>query len=364
MADSLERFQALIENSSDALSLINAEGQVLYASAPTATVLGYPPEELLGQNGFDLLHPEDREHCVETLRKVLAEPRRADQMQVRVRQKDGQWRWVESTASNLLDEPSVGAIAINYREISTRRAEEESRQRLIEELIRSNAELQSFAHTISHDLREPLRTITAFTEILVRRAQLKEEDRELARAVVAGAQRMSTVLESLLRSATSSFHAALVPVDLELAVAQAMQNLSAALTSSKATIKLAPLPTVRGKESDLIRVFENLISNAVKYRTEMAIEVRIDAERLGPDWVIRIHDNGIGIPTEHHRRVFCLFTRLHGEDMPGAGVGLAVCKKIVEGMGGAIWVESEPGAGSTFCFTVGAESAYAASTSD
>jgi light-regulated signal transduction histidine kinase (bacteriophytochrome) len=161
-----------------------------------------------------------------------------------------------------------------------------------------------------------------------------------------------------------SFHDALGPVDLERAVARAMQNLSAALSSSEATIKLGRLPTVRGKECDLIRVFQNLISNAVKYRTEMAIEVRIDAERLGPDWVIRLHDNGIGIPTEHHRRVFGLFTRLHGEEMPGAGVGLAVCKKIVEGMGGAIWVDSEPGAGSTFCFTVAAESAYAADTSD
>ena len=125
MADSLERFQALIENSSDALSLVNAEGQVLYASASTARVLGYPPEELLGRNGLDLLHPQDREHCVQTLKRVLAEPRCADQMQVRVRQKDGQWRWVESTACNLLDEPDVGAIVLNHREISTRRAEEE-----------------------------------------------------------------------------------------------------------------------------------------------------------------------------------------------------------------------------------------------
>lgn len=356
MADSLERFQALIENSSDALSLINTEGQVVYASAPTARVLGYPPEELLGRNGLDLLHPQDREHCVQTLKKVLAEPRRTNQMQVRVRQKDGQWRWVESTASNLLHEPNVGAIAINYREISTRRAEEEKRQRLTEELIRSNAELQAFAHTVAHDLREPLRTITAFTELLVRRAQLEEADRELAQAIIAGAQRMSTVLDDLLASATSGFHDALRPVDLERAVSQAIQNLSAALSSSEATIKLGRLPTVQAKECDLIRVFENLISNAVKYRSETAIEIDIDAEQLGPDWVIRIRDNGIGIPKEHHRRVFGLFTRLHGDEMPGAGVGLAVCKKIVEGMGGAIWVESEPGAGSTFCFTVAAES--------
>jgi signal transduction histidine kinase len=102
----------------------------------------------------------------------------------------------------------------------------------------------------------------------------------------------------------------------------------------------------------MIRVFQNLISNAVKYRREAPVEIRISAERSGPDWVVKVHDNGIGIPPEHHHRVFGLFTRLHTHEIPGAGIGLAVCKKIVEELGGKIWVESEPGAGSTFCFTI------------
>ena len=163
---------------------------------------------------------------------------------------------------------------------------------------------------------------------------------------------MSTLLDDLLSSATCDFITSLRPVELEHAVAQAMQNLRETLTSSGATVTIEPLPIVQGNECDLVRLFQNLISNAVKYRSEAAVEVHITAQRSGPDWVIRIHDNGIGITKEHHRRIFALFTRLHADEIPGTGIGLALCKKIVEGMGGTIWVESEPGAGSTFCFTV------------
>ena len=205
-------------------------------------------------------------------------------------------------------------------------------------------------------------TISLCTELLVRRAQLKEADQKVTGFIVDGVQRMFTLLDDLLSSAACGFNKSLQPVNLEHAAAQAMQNLSAALSSSEATIRLGRLPTVQGKECDLVRVFQNLISNAVKYRSETAIEIDINAERLGPDWVIRIHDNGIGIPTDHHRRVFGLFTRLHRDAVPGTGVGLSVCKKIVEGLGGAIWVESEPGAGSTFCFTVAAEQEGATAT--
>jgi PAS domain S-box-containing protein len=333
MVGSLERFQALVENGSDAISLVNAEAQVLYASASTAKVLGYQPEELLGRNCLDLLHLQDRDPSVQTLKKVGAETQWPNRMQARLRQKDEQWRWVESTASNLLDEPHVGPVVTSHRESGTRRTEEEERQHLAEDVTRSNVELQAFAHTVAHDLREPLRTISALTQLLVRKAQLDESDKEIARFIVDGVRSMSTLLDDLLASATCRFNDSLRPVDLQHAAAQAMQNLREALTSSGATITIEPLPTVQGKECDLVRVFQNLISNAVKYRSEEAVEVRITAERFGPDWVIRIRDNGIGITKEHHRRIFALFARLHSE-IPGTGLGLALCKKIVEGLGG------------------------------
>jgi PAS domain S-box-containing protein len=352
MAGSLEPFEALIENSPDVISLVDPNGQVLYASASTAKVLGYQPEELLGRNGLDLLHPHDRDYSVRSLQQVLVEPQEPQQMQARVRQKNGQWLWVESTACNLLDEPRVGAILLNYREISRRRAADEERQRQADELARANTELKAFAYTAAHDLTESLRTISAFTQLLVRKAQLAEDEKEIARFIVDGVRRMSTLLDHLLSSATRRFNASLRPVQLEQAAAEAITNLREALSSSSAAVTVEPLPTVQADECDLVRLFQNLISNAVKYRSESAVEVHITAERSGSDWVIRVRDNGIGIAKENHRSVFGLFRRMHSETIPGTGMGLAVCKKIVEGLGGTIWVESEPGSGSTFCFTL------------
>lgn len=356
MASSLKCFRSLIENSPDAISLVSPEGKVMYASASTAKILGYQPKELLGRNGLDLLHPQDRDRSLRTLKQVLAEPHSHNRIEARVRQKDGHWRWVESTASNLLDEPHVGAIVLNYRALGTRRAEEEEKLHIGENLIRSNAELRAFAHTVAHDLREPLRTISAFTQILTRKA-LEPADKEIAQFVVNAVAHISTLLDDLLFSATSGSRALPHSVELERTAAQAMLNLREACISSGATVTIGQLPTVLGNESDLVRLFQNLIRNAVKYRSEAPVEVHITAERTGPDWVIRIRDNGIGIALENHLRIFDLFTRLHSENVPGTGIGLDVCRKIVEGLGGTIWVESELGSGSTFCFTVAADPA-------
>lgn len=153
MAATLEGFRALIENSPDAIFLVNAETEIMYASASTATVLGYQPEELLGRNGLELVHPQDRDHSGRALQEVLAKPQRPLQMHARVRRKNGEWCWVESTASNLLHEPYVQAIVLSSREIGARRAAEEERQRHAQELARSNAELQTFAQNVAHDLR-------------------------------------------------------------------------------------------------------------------------------------------------------------------------------------------------------------------
>lgn len=324
----------------------------MYASPATSKVLGYQPEELLGRNGLDLVHPQDRDHSGRSLMEVLMEPRSPNRIQARVRQKDGQWIWVESTARNLLDKPEIGAIVVNYREINSHKAAEEERQRYAEELARSNVELQAFAQSAAHDLREPLRTIGVFTEILVQKARLDKDTEEIAHLIVNGVTRMSTLVDDLLTSSRYGASALRQPVKLELAVDLAIQNLSDALRSSGAIVKVESLPTVQGNERDLVRLFQNLISNAVKYRSESPVVIRITAERTGRDWVIKIHDNGIGIEKEYHQTVFGLFMRLHTQEIPGTGIGLAICKKIVEEMGGKIWVESEPGAGSTFCFTV------------
>jgi PAS domain S-box-containing protein len=360
MATTLDGFRTLIENSSDAIFLVNAKTEIMYASASTAKVLGYQPEELLGRNGLELVHPQDREDSTRALQEVIAKPQSPRQMHARVRRKNGEWCWVESTASNLLHEPNVQAIVLSSREISARRAVEEEKQQHAEELARSNMELSAFAQNIAHDLREPLRTIGAFTELLARRAQLGPEDKEIAGLIVQGVSRMTTLLEDLLSSATYGLRGSVSQVEMTQAAQQAMQNLTEAITASGATITLDPLPAVQANESDVIRLFQNLISNAVKYRSNAPAKIRITAERSGPNWVTKIHDNGIGIAKADHQRVFGLFTRLHPQEVPGSGIGLAVCKKIIEERGGTIWVESEPGAGSTFCFTILADKVEAA----
>ena len=178
--------------------------------------------------------------------------------------------------------------------------------------------------------------------------------KQMASFIVDGATRMSALIDDLLSFASTGMHEPPRSVDLQDAVAQARQNLALAIKASGARVTVDWLPIVRGNEIHLVRLFQNLISNAVKYRREDPVEIRVTGGWRGADWVIRIADNGLGIGPEDQARVFMPFVRLANRDVPGTGLGLAVCKKIVEGLGGTIWVESELGAGSTFCFTVAA----------
>jgi light-regulated signal transduction histidine kinase (bacteriophytochrome) len=174
----------------------------------------------------------------------------------------------------------------------------------------------------------------------------------LAKYIVEGAARMSCLVDDLLSFATTGMHEPPQGVDLEGAVAQAIQNLTVAVRESGATVTIGRLPAVRGNQIHLVRLFQNLIDNAVKYRREDPIHIHVTAERRGPDWVIGIKDNGLGIAPEYQESVFLPFKRLANRNVPGTGLSLAVCKRIIEEFGGTIWVESELGVGSTFCFTI------------
>jgi signal transduction histidine kinase len=220
------------------------------------------------------------------------------------------------------------------------------------ELLRSNARITEFAHAVAHDLREPLRTISMFSELLIHEAVLDAQGKQFAQLIVDGIARMSALFEGLRSFAISGHDEPSQPVDLTHVLTNVMQDLGHALAASGAVVTVDPMPIVCGNESHLSRVFQNLLANAIKYRSDAPVEIHVTATRLGADWVIKVHDNGVGVAPEHHDRIFELFQRLHGPEVPGAGVGLAICKKVVEAMGGAIWVESELMTGSTFCFRI------------
>jgi light-regulated signal transduction histidine kinase (bacteriophytochrome) len=229
-------------------------------------------------------------------------------------------------------------------------------ERNAEELARSNAELEQFAYVASHDLREPLRTVASYAQLLERRHKesLDGDAHEFIEFMVDGTKRMQELIDDLLvyaRVDTRGKPSA--PTDCEAVLAQTLNNLTKAVEESGATVTHAPLPTVMGDPSQLAQLFQNLVGNAIKFRRGGPPRVHVSAKEHGRGWVFTIQDNGIGIPEKDAERIFAMFQRLHGrQEYGGTGIGLAVCKKIVERHGGRIWVESQTGKGSTFCFTL------------
>src|SRR5579863_3113021 len=309
MATAFQGFRSLIENSPDAISLINRSGEILYGSASTIRVLGYQPEELLGRNCFELIHPEDRDRSSWALQEVLARPPGPLQWYARIRRKDGTYSWVESTVSNLLVEPDVKAIVVQQQDINARRAAEVEKLQHAEELTKSNLRLEEFAYTAAHDLQEPLKAISLYTYLLVQKTQLDASAKQMATFIVDNTTRMSTLIEDLLAFASTGMPAPLESVDLQHAMTQAQQNLTLSLKESGATVTVGRLPVVRSNEIQLVRLFQNLIGNALKYCGDASPEVHVTAEQRGTGWVIKVKDNGVGIARKYHDRIFDPFKR-------------------------------------------------------
>jgi light-regulated signal transduction histidine kinase (bacteriophytochrome) len=223
------------------------------------------------------------------------------------------------------------------------------------ELARSNAELEMFAYVASHDLQEPLRMITSYTQLLAKRygKQLDKEADEFIAYVVDGTTRMQALLQDLLKySRVGAGELALRAIDCEQVLADALANLAALREESGAIVTHGPLPCVLGDHVRLTQLFQNLVANAIKFRAAESPVVSVTAEVTDEGWQLSVRDNGIGIQPVHADRVFEAFQRLHSREYTGTGIGLAICKKIVERHGGRIWVESELGEGSNFCFTL------------
>jgi light-regulated signal transduction histidine kinase (bacteriophytochrome) len=232
----------------------------------------------------------------------------------------------------------------------------EERRRAERELARSNAELEQFAYVASHDLQEPLRMVASFTQLLAKRyrGKLDADADEFIGFAVDGSTRMQRLLNDLLAySRVGTRSKPFVMVECDSVLRNALSNLKPAIEESGAVITCEPLPIVRGDEVQLIQLFQNLIGNAVKFQGQEPLQVHISAKLQDGDWVFAVRDNGIGIALEQQERIFLIFQRLHHRsEYPGTGIGLALCKRIVERHSGRIWIESEIGKGATFYFTI------------
>ncbi len=268
MTPSFQGFRSVVENSPDSITVVNVHRVILCASFSKTGILGYEPRELLGRNCLELVHPEDRDSTNRAFEAALLAPQQPVKWDSRVRHRDGSYSWVENTVSNLLTDLEVRGIVMHQRDINERRLAEAERQHHAEELARSNVRLEEFAYMVAHDLREPLRAIAAYTEMLVQKTPMDANSKEMATFITTGVSRMSTLISDLLSFTTTGLHQHGQSVDLGNAVAQATQNLELEIKASGATVIVDGLPTIRSNEIQLVRVFQNLISNAIKYRSD------------------------------------------------------------------------------------------------
>jgi len=240
-------------------------------------------------------------------------------------------------------------------EVAERRRAEARLEEARQDLERSNRDLEQFAYAASHDLQEPLRKIRSFTELLARRykGQLDERADKYVDYIVDGATRMQRLIMDLLTySRVGRGELETEPTDANRVLSETLDDLEQAIEESGAKIEVAPLPTLPANPRQIKLVFQNLLANAIKFRREAPV-IAVAAEQRGGEWVFSVRDNGIGMKPEYFDRIFQVFQRLHSRDeYPGTGIGLAVCKKIVERHGGRIWVESQPGQGSCFFFSI------------
>ena len=253
--------------------------------------------------------------------------------------------------------PEAVRRALEERQLrQSRRQAEEDLARKVEELARSNADLEQFAYIASHDLQEPLRMVTAYTQLLAERYRGKldaEADKFIGYASE-GAMRMQVLIQDLLAfSRVGRAESSDANIDCNGVMEEVLQTLSAAVQESGAVISYSQLPQIQGDRTQLGQVFQNLIANAIKFRGKEPPKISVLAENKDDQWWFEVSDNGIGIPPENAGHVFEVFYRLHARsEYPGNGIGLAICKKIIERGGGRIWVESQSGSGSHFKFTL------------
>jgi len=353
------RYKTLVDNLPQRVFLKDRNLIYVSCNASFARDLGIDIEECGGKTDYDFFPKE------------LADQYRADDKRIMESGaieafdegyiKDEQGLIVHTVKTPIRDENGevVGLLGI-FWDITEQRLAEERLKKTLEDLERSNKELEQFAYVASHDLQEPLRMVLSYTQLLERRYKdkLDTDANEFIAYAVDGAKRMQRLIQDLLvYSRVSSRGKSLTPTDCNAVLGQVCINLSVAIEENNAMVTHDELPIVMADETQLVQLFQNLINNAIKFHSEEPPRIHVSAEKNKKEWIFSVLDNGKGIDPQYHDRIFVIFQRLEGKgEYPGTGIGLAICKKIIERHGGRIWVESEPGKGSTFYFTLPARS--------
>ncbi len=352
-----ERLASIVESSDDAIVSKDLNGIIRSWNRGAELIFGYTPEEMIGRNISTLAVPDRIDEFPEILAR-LARGERIDHYETKRKTKDGRVLTVSITVSPLRDAARtiVGASKV-ARDISEREVHEHALEKANAVLLQANADLQQFAYSASHDLQEPLRMVSTYCELLKKEfgAKLGPAADQYIGYAVQGAHRMEQLLMDL-RAYTLASTSEPVPVgdvDAGAMLDKALANLGGSIRDSGASITRSDLPHVTLHEFQMEQLFQNLIGNAIRYRSTAPPQIHVAAQRQEGEWMFSVQDNGIGIDSQYKEQIFDLFKRLHSvAAYPGTGMGLGICKRIVERAGGRIWAESEPGRGSTFFFTL------------
>jgi PAS domain S-box-containing protein len=356
--DSEARYRGLLEAAPDAMVVVNQDGEIVLVNAQVEKQFGYRRDELVGQKVMNIIPEGFAERLIAdatgSTADALAQHIGAG-IELSGRRKDGTEFPIEIMLSPL---ESVEGIVVTaaIRNISARKKSKQELAVANQVLEESNLELKQFAYIASHDLQTPLRSITGFIQLLQQEyeGKLDEQAQDWILRTVRAVARMQTLIRDLLSysrvEARSGPFTQIPFVDI---VNDALVLLESFIHDSGGQVACGKLPIVMGDRSQLVQLMQNLIGNGPAYRSDKPPHIHISAERGGKDWIFSVRDNGIGINPKHYVEIFEIFKRLHNQkDKPGTGIGLAVCRRVVNRHGGKIWVESEPGCGSTFHFTI------------